>query len=106
MQTRSRTPELLSPAGDGEALRAAVANGADAVYFGLSNFNARHRDSNFRLEELPDTLAYLHAGNVKGYVPFNTLIFSDELVEAQRFISAIVEAGTDAVIVQDLGIAN
>lgn len=99
-------PEILSPAGDAEALRAAVANGADAVYFGLSNFNARHRASNFTLEELPETIRYLHQRNVKGYVTFNTLIFSDELAEAQRFISAIVEAGTDAVIVQDLGIAR
>ena len=106
MERKPVRPEILSPAGDGEALRAAVANGADAVYFGLSNFNARHRASNFTLEELPATIQYLHQRNVKGYVTFNTLIFSDELAEAERFISAIVEAGTDAVIVQDLGVAR
>lgn len=99
-------PELLAPAGDFEAMRAAVANGADAVYFGLGNFNARHRATNFTIEELPRTMAYLHAHNVRGYVTFNTLIFSNELSEAVSFIQAIAAAGADAVIVQDLGIAR
>jgi putative protease len=99
-------PELLAPAGDWECLRAAVANRADAVYFGLSNFNARHRAANFTLEELPEVLAYLHQRNVRGYVTFNTLIFSGELPEAVRFLTAIAEAGADAVIVQDLGLAR
>jgi len=100
----SQVPELLAPAGDWESLRAAVANGADAVYFGLSNFNARHRATNFTLAELPDVMAYLHARNVLGYVAFNTLIFSDELAAAAAFLRGIVEAGADAVIVQDLGL--
>jgi U32 family peptidase len=99
-------PELLAPAGDWDALRAAVVNGADAVYFGLSNFNARHRAANFTLEELPEVMKYLHGHNVRGYVAFNTLIFSDELEEAARFVRAIAEARVDAVIVQDLGIAK
>ncbi len=99
-------PELLAPAGDWDSLRAAVANGADAVYFGLSNFNARHRATNFTLEELPEVMNYLHRHNVCGYVAFNTLIFSDELPEAARFIEAIVAAGADAVIVQDVGLAR
>src|SRR3954471_9333937 len=100
------TPELLAPAGDWEAMRAAVANGADAVYFGLSQFNARHRATNFSLEELPDVIAYLHGHNVRGYVTFNTLIFSDELPDAVRFVTAVANAGADAVIVQDLGLAR
>ena len=54
-------PELLAPAGDWEALRAAVANGADAVYFGLNRFNARHRAANFTLEELPEVMEPWHA---------------------------------------------
>src|SRR6266545_1473832 len=91
-------PELLAPAGDWASLRAAVANGANAVYFGLSNFNARHRATNFGLEELPEVMEYLHAHNVRGYVAFNTLIFSDELPQAVQFIAAIVAAGADAVI--------
>src|SRR3954465_1942927 len=99
-------PELLAPAGDWEAMRAAVVNGADAVYFGLSNFNARHRAANFTLDELPRVVEYLHGHNVRGYVAFNTLIFSDELPEAMQFVRAIAAARVDAVIVQDLGLAR
>src|SRR5690349_5281546 len=98
--------ELLAPAGDWDAMRAAVANGADAVYFGLSQFNARHRAANFTLDELPTVMAYLHGHNVRGYVAFNTLIFSDELPEAMNFVRAIAAARVDAVIVQDLGLAR
>src|SRR5258708_35347598 len=105
-QTLSRTPELLAPAGDEEALRAAVANGADAVYFGLSDFNARHRATNFGLEQLPATMQFLHENNVRGYVTFITLVFSDELPRAVEFLTAIIRAGADAVIVQDLGIVR
>jgi putative protease len=102
----ANVPELLAPAGDDEALRAAVANGADAVYFGLSDFNARHRATNFTLEQLPATMQYLHEQSVRGYVTFNTLIFSDELPRAVEFLAAIIHAGADAVIVQDLGIVR
>ena len=98
--------ELLSPAGDWEALRAAVANGADAVYFGLSAFNARARATNFTLEELPEVMKYLHDRNVRGFVAFNILIFSNELTNASQFIKAIAAAGVDAVIVQDLGLVQ
>ncbi len=105
-QTIRSQPELLAPAGDWEALRAAVANGADAVYFGLSNFNARHRATNFSLAELPEVMRYLHDRNVLGYIAFNTLIFSDELAEAAKSLEAIALAGADAVIVQDLGLAR
>jgi len=104
--SRTAKPELLAPAGDFEAMRAAVANGADAVYFGLSNFNARHRATNFSLESLPEVIDYLHAHNVRGYVTFNTLIFSGELAEAANFVRAVAAAGADAVIVQDLGLAR
>ena len=97
-------PELLSPAGDWDALRAAVANGADAVYFGLSAFNARARAANFTLDELPEVIGYLHAHNVRGFVALNILIFTDELPEVVEFVKAIAAAGVDAVIVQDLGL--
>jgi putative protease len=102
----AKGPELLAPAGDEEALRAAVANGADAVYFGLSDFNARHRATNFTIDELPATMQFLHENGVRGYVTFNTLIFSDELPRAVEFLTAIIAAGADAVIVQDLGIVR
>ncbi|HPD29673.1 MAG TPA: U32 family peptidase [Phycisphaerae bacterium] len=99
-----REPELLAPAGDDECLRAAVANGADAVYFGLEDFNARRRAANFTLARLPEVMGYLHDRNVRGYVAFNTLIFSEELERAAGFVAGIAEAGADAVIVQDLGL--
>lgn len=99
-------PELLAPAGDWDALRAAVANGADAVYFGLPRFNARHRATNFTPDDLPRVIGFLHAHNVRGYVAFNTLIFSDELPDAVDCLKTIAEAGADAVIVQDLGLAR
>lgn len=106
-QTRiPERPELLAPAGDWEALRAACANGADAVYFGLSAFNARHRAANFTPEELPKVIAFLHARNVRGFVTLNTLIFSDELPDVARYVRVIAEAGADAVIVQDVGLAR
>jgi len=100
------TPELLSPAGDWDALRAAVANGANAVYFGLEAFNARARAHNFTVEELPDVMRFLHDRNVKGFVALNVLIFSDELDDARRFVVACASAGVDAVIVQDLGLVR
>lgn len=106
MQTAISSPELLAPAGDWECLRAAVANGADAVYFGLDQFNARHRATNFSLEDLPEVTGYLHRHNTKGFVTFNTLIFSDELPAAIGYIRRIAAAGVDAVIVQDLGLAT
>src|SRR6266568_5883166 len=107
MSTKLKSrPELLVPAGDWDAMRAAVANGADAVYFGLSQFNARHRAQNFTREELPEVMAFLHRHNVRGYVTFNTLIFSDELPDAVEFLKDIAAAGVDAVIVQDLGLVR
>src|SRR6188768_833951 len=99
-----RAPELLAPAGDWDALRAAVVNGADAVYFGLSNFNARARAANFSADELPEVMRYIHSHNVKGFVTLNTLIFSDELPDVVDFVKGCADCGVDAVIVQDLGL--
>ena len=99
-------PELLSPAGDWDAMRAAVANGADAVYFGLSDFNARHRATNFTVEELPQVMEFLHNHNVRGYVTCNTLIFSEELPQLVDYCLALALAGADAIIVQDIGLAR
>jgi putative protease len=101
-----RPPELIAPAGGWAALRAAAANGADAVYFGLRDFNARLRAANFTAEELPEVIGYLHGHNVRGYVTLNTLVFSDELDRAAECLAAIAEAGADAVVVQDLGIVR
>ena len=92
-RTPPHRPELLAPAGDWVALRAAVANGADAVYFGLSQFNARARAANFTPDELPDVVRFLHTRNVRGFVTLNTLIFSDELPEAARLVAAVAASG-------------
>ena len=99
-------PEVLAPAGDRDCARAAVENGADAVYFGLSRYNARARATNFTVEELPEFLAGLHLRGVRGYVAFNTLVFSNELDDAAAFLEKIIAAGPDALILQDLGIAR
>jgi putative protease len=99
-------PELLAPAGNWECARAAVANGADAIYFGLGRFNARLRAQNFTEEDLPDLMSYLHRHGVRGFVAFNTLVFSSELQAAAAQLRALVRAGVDAIIVQDLGLAR
>ncbi|KFZ42111.1 collagenase-like protease [Anoxybacillus flavithermus] len=101
-----RKIELLAPAGDWDCLRAAVANGADAVYFGVDKYNARVRAKNFRMEELNDVMAYLHKYNVRGYVTFNILVFENELKEAKQLVEACIDAGVDALIVQDLGLVK
>ncbi|MFM7112546.1 MAG: peptidase U32 family protein, partial [Planctomycetota bacterium] len=102
----SPRPEVLAPAGDFDCMRAAVAAGADAVYFGIDRFNARHRADNFSIERLPGVMEYLRRHDVKGYVAFNTLVFSDELADAERCLAAIARSGVDAVIVQDIGIVR
>lgn len=101
-----RLPELLAPAGDWECVRAAVENGADAIYFGLDKFNARMRADNFTEADLPRVLEYLHQRGVKGYVTFNTLTFENELEEAEQYLRSIIAAGVDAAIVQDVGICR
>jgi len=100
-------PELLAPAGDRDCLRAAVENGADAVYFGLNcGFNARARATNIEPGELPEVMSDLHHRGVKGFVTLNTLAFSDELPELESLVRTIARADVDAVLVQDLGLVR
>ena len=100
-------PELLAPAGDEDSLKAAVAAGADAVYFGLrGGFNARARADNFAAADLPRVFDFLHARGVQGFVTFNTLVFDRELPVAEQALADIARAGADAILVQDLGIAR
>jgi putative protease len=101
-----RLPELLAPAGDWECARAAVENGADAIYFGLDRFNARMRAHNFTETELPRLMEFLHRRGVRGYVTVNTLIFENELADAEHYLRSIIEAGVDAAIVQDVGVCR
>jgi putative protease len=100
-------PELLSPAGNFECVRAAVENGADAVYFGLNDgFNARARAANFQTDDLPEVMRYLHQRGVRGYITLNTLAFSDELPAVERIIRQLADADVDALLVQDIGVAR
>ncbi|HEX5105835.1 MAG TPA: DUF3656 domain-containing protein [Pirellulaceae bacterium] len=100
-------PELLAPAGDRECIRAAIENGADAVYFGLdAGFNARARAKNFDPAELPEIMAELHRRGLKGYVTLNTLVFPSELPAVEQLVRQVAAAGVDAVLVQDLGLVR
>ncbi|CAN5367913.1 DUF3656 domain-containing protein [soil metagenome] len=101
-----KRPEILAPAGNEEMMRAAVENGADAIYFGVQQFNARLRAANFDLADLPKIMSWLHERGVKGYVTMNTLIFTDELPAAAEALIAFSNAGVDAVLIQDLGLAQ
>ena len=100
--TYSLKPELLSPAGDWESLQAAVINGADAVYLGTREFNARVNAKNFSLDELTRAVSYCHNQGVKVYLTMNTLVKNSEL---QRFFDSLSKAytsGIDGVILQHL----
>ncbi len=99
-------PELLAPAGDWECARAAVENGADAIYFGLDRFNARMRADNFTSADLPKLMEFLHSRGVRGYVTFNTLVFADEMAAAEEYLRTLIAAGVDAAIVQDIGVCR
>ncbi len=101
-----KLPELLAPAGDWDCAKAAVENGADAIYFGLDKFNARMRAHNFTEVDLPKLMEFLHRRGVKGYVTFNTLVFQNEIADAENYLRAIIAAGVDAAIVQDVGICK
>jgi putative protease len=99
-------PEILAPAGDLASLRAALAAGADAVYFGLDEgFNARGRAANFALDTLPATVALIHRAGARAYLTLNTLLFEPELPAMERVLQRVAAAGVDAVIVQDPAVA-
>ncbi|MBO5349204.1 MAG: U32 family peptidase [Clostridia bacterium] len=98
--------ELLSPVGDFDCLKAAVQNGADSVYFGADSFSARASATNFSLDNLPQAISYAKMRNVKTHLTLNTLIKNNELSEAVNIAKIAYEAGIDAIIVQDLGLAK
>jgi putative protease len=101
-----RPPELLAPAGSLDAVRAAVANGADAVYLGAARFNARDEGAQLSLEELGQACALAHGRGVRVYLTFNVLIKSHELADALQYLGECVARGIDAAIVQDLGVVR
>ena len=98
--------EILAPVGGKEQLIAAVRSGADAVYLGAKNFNARRNAGNFDNDELPEIVSYCHARNVKVHVTLNTLVTDGELSSLLDEIRFIAQSGADAVIVQDLAVAR
>lgn len=102
--TMACLPELLAPAGDWDALKAAVAGGADAVYFGVEMFNARLRAENFNSRDLPEIMGWLHARGVKGFLTLNVLVFTEELEQVSELLVECWMAEVDALIVQDLGL--
>ena len=96
--------ELLAPAGSPEAVTAAVQCGANAVYLGYVDFNARRNAKNFSPEEFAAAVSYCHVRGVKVYLTLNTLVTDRELPEAARLAAEASDLGADAVLVQDLGV--
>lgn len=102
----AKRAEILAPAGSPEALRAAVANGADAVYLGYGDFNARRLAKNFTADDLRSACDFCHKRGARVYVTVNTLVRDRELAEVEKLCRDINRAGVDAVIVADLGVAR
>lgn len=101
-----RKPELLAPAGNRAALEAAIAAGADAVYLGAGDFNARRNADNFTEEDLRSACADAHLHGTRVYLTANTLVFPGEMEGARSMVAAAAEAGVDAAIVQDVGLMS
>lgn len=97
-------PELLAPAGSPESLRAAVQNGAGAVYLGWGDFNARRSAKNFSDEEFADALAYCHVRGVRVFLTLNTLLTDRELPKALETAAAACRLGVDSILIQDWGL--
>lgn len=99
-------PELLAPAGSPDALAAAIEGGADAVYFGSVKFSARMRAKNFDENEITDAVALCRAYGVRSYITVNTRVRDTEMDEVMDTVARLYEAGADALIVADLGVAS
>ena len=105
MMTRA-IPELLAPAGSLDAVRAAVANGANAVYLGAERFNARDEGAQLTLDELEQACVIAHARGVRVYLTLNTLLKPAELADALSLLGEAIDRSVDAAIVQDLGLVR
>jgi putative protease len=104
--TRLATPELLSPAGSLDAVRAALANGADAVYLGAERFNARDEGAQLTLEEVGEACRLAHERGRRIYLTLNILVKPAELTDALMFLGDAIDLGVDAAIVQDVGLVR
>lgn len=105
-QHLQRPPEVMAPCGGFPQLKAAIANGADSVYLGLSAFSARARASNFNPSQLVKAVHMAHTYGVRVFVALNTLVFQNELPEVAAWLSLCDQVGVDAVIVQDIGVTQ
>ncbi len=94
--------ELLAPAGDMDAFKAAISSGCDAIYLGMQKFGARAYSCNFDLDSLKEAVTYAHLRHIKIYVTMNTIVFENETEEMKEQIDALNEIGVDGIIVQDL----
>ena len=101
-----KKPELLSPVGSMDALKAAIAGGADAVYLSGKYYGARTFASNFSLEELKEAVMLAHNYQIKVYVTVNTLIYEKEIKEFFDYVSYLTTIDIDALIIQDLGMMD
>jgi U32 family peptidase len=101
---QGRRVELAAPAGDKAALKTAVNEGADSVYFGVKGLNMRNLAENFDLLEIKKTMQFLHAHQVRGYLALNTIALNDDLSKAEKILRAAKAAKVDAVILWDMGI--
>lgn len=101
-----KKPELMAPAGDWTMLRAAVSNGADAVYFGVDKLNMRAKAKNFSVDDLKEIALYCKENNVLTYLTLNTIVFEEELQEVEEIILEAKEAGIDRIICWDLAVAE
>lgn len=99
-------PELMAPAGDWTMLRAAVSNGADAIYFGVDKLNMRAKAKNFSTDELKEISDYCKQNNVRTYLTLNTIIFEEELTEVEEIITKAKTAGIDRIICWDFAVAE
>ena len=105
MKTQRRdSPELLAPAGSCECFHAAIDSGADAVYLGLADFNARLRAKNFTIRDLSVLVPFARSRNVKVYVTLNTLIKQNEIAHALDVLYQLDQLSVDAVIIADIGL--
>jgi U32 family peptidase len=106
MRKSYKKPELMAPAGDWTMLRTAVNVGADAVYFGVEKLNMRAKAKNFSIDELPEISKFCKSKKVRSYLTLNTIVFEDELSEAEQIIKAAKKAKIDRIICSDLAVAE
>ncbi len=102
----TKKPELMAPAGDWMMLRAAVSNGADAVYFGVDKLNMRAKAKNFSVDDLSEISSFCKVNGVRTYLTLNTIVFEEELSELEEIIIAAKQHGIERIICSDLAVAD